>query len=126
MARFAGLGLTQDIPELRGEQARPADLESWLCWTLTNVVAALMRGEPDPFVVSWLDGLPPESIWTTSVTVFEIRLAKAAVWRSLTLGRSDPALIPHRCGQSWNRVRAMLLSQLSKKLPRRRRSEQTA
>lgn len=27
-ARFAGLGLTQDIPELRGEQARPADLES--------------------------------------------------------------------------------------------------
>ena len=26
-ARFAGLGLTQDIPELRGEQPRPADLE---------------------------------------------------------------------------------------------------
>jgi toxin FitB len=40
----------------------------------TNVVSALMRGEPDPFVVSWLDGLPTESIWTTSVTVFEIRL----------------------------------------------------
>ena len=27
-ARFAGLGLTQDIPELRGQEARPADLES--------------------------------------------------------------------------------------------------
>ncbi|HEY2293100.1 MAG TPA: toxin-antitoxin system [Thermoanaerobaculia bacterium] len=27
-ARFAGLGLTEDVPELRGEQARPADLES--------------------------------------------------------------------------------------------------
>lgn len=27
-ARFAGLGLTQDVPELRGELARPADLES--------------------------------------------------------------------------------------------------
>jgi antitoxin FitA len=27
-ARFAGLGLTQDIPELRGEEARPADFES--------------------------------------------------------------------------------------------------
>lgn len=26
-ARFAGIGLTEDIPELRGEQARPADLE---------------------------------------------------------------------------------------------------
>ncbi|HYG63080.1 MAG TPA: toxin-antitoxin system [Thermoanaerobaculia bacterium] len=25
--RFAGLGLTEDVPELRGEQARPADLE---------------------------------------------------------------------------------------------------
>jgi len=27
-ARFAGLGLTEDVSELRGEQARPADLES--------------------------------------------------------------------------------------------------
>ncbi len=27
-ARFAGLGLTQEIPELRGEPARPADFES--------------------------------------------------------------------------------------------------
>lgn len=26
--RFAGLGLTRDIPELRGEEARPADFES--------------------------------------------------------------------------------------------------
>ena len=40
----------------------------------TNVVSALMRTEPDPVVVSWLDGLPPESVWTTSVTVFEVRL----------------------------------------------------
>jgi toxin FitB len=40
----------------------------------TNVVSALMRTEPDPIVVAWLDRLPPESIWTTSVTVFEIRL----------------------------------------------------
>ena len=27
-ARFAGLGLAEEIPELRGEQPRPADLES--------------------------------------------------------------------------------------------------
>jgi plasmid stability protein len=27
-ARFAGLGLTEDIPELRGEEARPARFES--------------------------------------------------------------------------------------------------
>lgn len=27
-ARFAGLGLAQEIPELRGQPARPADFES--------------------------------------------------------------------------------------------------
>jgi predicted nucleic acid-binding protein len=40
----------------------------------TNVVSALMRREPDPIVVAWLDSQPAESIWTTSITVFEIRL----------------------------------------------------
>jgi predicted nucleic acid-binding protein len=40
----------------------------------THVISALMRDEPDPIVVAWLDGLPPESIWTTSITVFEVRL----------------------------------------------------
>jgi len=39
----------------------------------TNVLSALMQHIPDPVVVSWLDDLPAESIWTTSVTVFEIR-----------------------------------------------------
>lgn len=27
-ARFAGRGLTQDVPELRGEEAHPADFDS--------------------------------------------------------------------------------------------------
>jgi len=40
----------------------------------TNVVSALMRSDPDPIVVAWLDELPPESVWTTSITVFEIRM----------------------------------------------------
>ncbi|HVT15963.1 MAG TPA: type II toxin-antitoxin system VapC family toxin [Thermoanaerobaculia bacterium] len=40
----------------------------------TNVVSALMRRDPDPIVVGWLDGLPAESVWTTSITVFEVRL----------------------------------------------------
>ncbi|MEZ0367309.1 type II toxin-antitoxin system VapC family toxin [Mycobacterium sp. pUA109] len=39
----------------------------------TNVLSALMRDAPDPAVVEWLDHQPAESIWTTSVTVFEIR-----------------------------------------------------
>jgi predicted nucleic acid-binding protein len=38
----------------------------------TNVLSALMRREPDPAVVAWLDGQPGESIWTTAITVFEV------------------------------------------------------
>lgn len=45
----------------------------------TNVVSALMRDTPDPAVVQWLDNQPAESIWTTSVTVFEIRNGVDAV-----------------------------------------------
>lgn len=39
----------------------------------TNVLSALMRREPEPAVVEWLDLQPAESVWTTAVTVFEIR-----------------------------------------------------
>ena len=39
----------------------------------TDVLSALMRREADPAVVAWLDSQPPESVWTTAVTVFEIR-----------------------------------------------------
>ncbi len=39
----------------------------------TNVVSALMRAEPDPAVVKWLDKQPASSIWVTSITVMEIR-----------------------------------------------------
>ena len=39
----------------------------------TNVLSALMKTAPDPAVVQWLDRQPAESMWTTSITVFEIR-----------------------------------------------------
>jgi hypothetical protein len=39
----------------------------------TNVISALMLREPDKKVIDWLDGQAPESIWTTSRSVFEIR-----------------------------------------------------
>ncbi len=39
----------------------------------TNVLSALMQTRPDRTVVAWLDSQAPESIWTTSVTVFELR-----------------------------------------------------
>lgn len=39
----------------------------------TNVLSALMHHEADPLVVSWPDSQPPQSIWITAITVFEIR-----------------------------------------------------
>ncbi|HCS89118.1 MAG: PIN domain-containing protein [Thiohalocapsa sp. PB-PSB1] len=43
----------------------------------TNVLSALMRDPPDDTVVTWLDGQPQESVWTTSITVFEVRFGLA-------------------------------------------------
>jgi predicted nucleic acid-binding protein len=45
----------------------------------TNVLSALMLRVPDTTVVAWLDQQPPTSIWTTSVTVFEIRFGLEAM-----------------------------------------------
>jgi predicted nucleic acid-binding protein len=40
----------------------------------TNVLSALMRTEPEARVIGWLDRQPAESVWTTSITVFEAHL----------------------------------------------------
>jgi len=47
----------------------------------TNVLSALMRAAPEAVVVQWLDRQPAESIWITSVTVFEARLGLALLPR---------------------------------------------
>jgi toxin FitB len=39
----------------------------------TNVLSALMRQAPDERVIAWLDQQPRTSVWTTSVTILEIR-----------------------------------------------------
>jgi len=39
----------------------------------TNVLSALMQRTPYQRVVAWLDRQPRTSIWTTSVTVLEVR-----------------------------------------------------
>ena len=39
----------------------------------TNVVSAMMRRDVDAKVRDWLDSLPPESIWVTTITIFEVR-----------------------------------------------------
>ncbi len=43
----------------------------------TNVLSALMRTAPETAVVRWLDQQPAESIWITSITLFETRLGLA-------------------------------------------------
>lgn len=39
----------------------------------TNVLSALLQQQADPQVVAWLDRQSAESIWITSITLFEAR-----------------------------------------------------
>ena len=43
----------------------------------TNVLSALMQTKADPRVIEWLDTVPSESVWITSVTLFEARFGLA-------------------------------------------------
>ena|ERR1051326_670534 len=39
----------------------------------TNVLSAFMSRTPDQEVIEWLDRQPRTSVWTTSVTILEVR-----------------------------------------------------
>lgn len=54
----------------------------------TNVLSALIRNEPEQVVVDWLDRQAAESIWITSITLFEAQLGLAL----LPKGRKRQAL----------------------------------
>ena len=43
----------------------------------TNVLGALMRTVPDAAVLEWLDRQPADSVWITSITLFETRFGLA-------------------------------------------------
>ena len=43
----------------------------------TNVLSALMRKAPEGAVVDWLDRQPADSVWLSSITVFETRFGLA-------------------------------------------------
>jgi toxin FitB len=43
----------------------------------TNVLSALMRMNPEAVVVEWLDRQPADSVWLSSITVFETRFGLA-------------------------------------------------
>src|SRR6516165_2069836 len=54
----------------------------------SNVVSELMRPRPNPGVIRWLDQQPGASIWTTSITIFEIRLGL----QTMPFGKRQAAL----------------------------------
>lgn len=43
----------------------------------TNVLSELMRRDPDPAVLGWLDQQASQSVWITTITLFESRLGLA-------------------------------------------------
>ncbi|MGB7586919.1 MAG: type II toxin-antitoxin system VapC family toxin [Terriglobales bacterium] len=55
----------------------------------TNVLSALMRQTPDPHVVAWLDQQPRSSIWTTSITILEVRFGL----QIMTVGKRRSAVL---------------------------------
>ena len=54
----------------------------------TNVLSALMRPEPEPPVLEWLNRQPADSVWITSITLFETRFGLSLLPR----GRRRQAL----------------------------------
>ena len=48
----------------------------------TNVLSALMRSSPDLAVIHWLDRQPADSIWITSITLFEAQFGLALLPKS--------------------------------------------
>ena len=79
--RFKRVGLGRDLPELRGVAAKAAAFRFVIILD-TNVLSALMRTNPDAVVVAWLDRQPADSVWLTSITVFEARFGLALLPKS--------------------------------------------
>jgi predicted nucleic acid-binding protein len=40
----------------------------------TNVLSVVMQTVPDAAVVDWLGRQPRQSVWTTAITIFEVRM----------------------------------------------------
>ena len=62
----------------------------------TNVLSAMMRAAVEPAVERWFDAQPPESVWTTTITIFEIHFGLALLapgrWRDRLYGAFDRAI----------------------------------
>jgi predicted nucleic acid-binding protein len=57
----------------------------------TNVLSAMMRVSGEPAVERWFDAQPPESVWTTTITIFEIRFGLALLTPGRRRDRLDNA-----------------------------------
>lgn len=77
----------------------------------TNVLSAVMQRVADPVIVVWLDRQPPQSLWLTAITVFEVAFglhllapasANPAAPSRSAMSRS-PALLPP-VGRVWQRA----------------------
>jgi len=55
----------------------------------TSVLSALTQQPPEQPVIDWLDRQPWTSVWTTSITILEIRFEL----QTLPLGKRRPHLI---------------------------------
>ena len=55
----------------------------------TNVLSELMQRQPEPTVIAWLDAQAADSLWLTSVTLFEAQFGIAA----LAAGRRKNSLL---------------------------------
>jgi predicted nucleic acid-binding protein len=57
----------------------------------TNVLSTVMRAADEPAVERWFDAQPAESVWTTAVTMFEIRFGLALLARGRRRARLEAA-----------------------------------
>lgn len=55
----------------------------------TNVISALMQDSPDERLIEWLNNQPPAEIWTTAITVFEIRFGLSRMKPGRKRGRLE-------------------------------------
>lgn len=67
----------------------------------TNVLSAVMQERPDEHVVAWLDRQARTSMWTTSITIFEIQFGLQilpAGRRRSRLTKEFEAVLAHEIG----------------------------
>jgi predicted nucleic acid-binding protein len=59
----------------------------------TNVLSALMRESPDEGIRTWLDRQPRSAVWTTTVTIMELRHGLALLPESRRKTRLEQAFV---------------------------------